>query len=360
MPRNLLICFDGTWNSPDNDTDIEGSTDTNVRLFYEACERSRTESLTQLKWYDKGVGTKWYNKLAGGVFGVGLSRNMRQGYTWLVDHYETGDKVYIIGFSRGAYTARSLVGMIRNCGLVKRSAGDEQRRDQIIGEAYQLYRTRDDGPDSTSAKKFRGRFSRSISIEFLGVWDTVGALGIPLNSFDWFNRNYYQFHDTELSSIVRNAYHALATDEHRENYQATMWDPKEKPNQAMEQMWFAGAHSNVGGGYKTHALSNVALKWLMEKARDCGLGFKADAMPKVNKGNFTGKAIDSYEKFLGGMYRVTRDRYFRPVGSTPNGMECVHEAVTVRYNSDPGYRPGNPVGHFISGLDDPELGRIRG
>lgn len=359
MSRNLLICFDGTWNTPDNNADIEGSKDTNVRLLFEACARTTPEGRAQLKWYDKGVGTRWYNKLSGGVFGVGLSKNIRQGYSWLVDNYSDGDEIYITGFSRGAYTARSLVGMLRNCGLVKHSVGNKRRRDEVISEAYQLYRARDDGADTPSAKMFRSRYSRAVDIRFVGVWDTVGALGIPVNSFDWFNRRFYEFHDTELSSIVRHAYHALATDEHRENYKATMWDPREKPNQVMEQKWFPGAHSNVGGGYKSHALSNVALRWLLDKASACGLAFKSEAIPSVGRRNYTGPATDSYEDFLGGLYRITRDRYMRPVGATPNGMEGVHESVLERYRADASYRPKNPVGPHVSGLPDPLLGRIR-
>lgn len=360
MGRNLLVCFDGTWNTPDNNSDIEGSTDTNVRLFYEACANKAKDGREQLKWYDKGVGTKWYNRLSGGIFGVGLSDNICEGYRWLVENYTDGDEVYVIGFSRGAYTARSLVGMIRNCGLVKRSIGKKKAIDAAISEAYQVYRARDDGADTPSAQLFRSEYSMSIRIKFLGVWDTVGALGIPVNSFDWFNRRFYEFHDTELSSIVQNAYQALATDEHRENYIPTMWDPREKPNQDLEQKWFVGAHSNVGGGYKTHTLSNVALKWLADKAIDCGLGLKTDAVPRVTKRNYTGPAIDSYDKFLGGLYRITRDRYMRPIGHTSNGMEGVHESVLERYRLDTSYRPKNPVGSNVSGLDDPLIGRIRG
>lgn len=359
MKRNLVICFDGTWNTPDNDGDIGGNTNTNVRLFFDGCSKTAQDGSAQLKWYDKGVGTKWYNRLSGGVFGVGLSKNIREGYSWLVDNYESDDDIYIVGFSRGAYTARSLVGMLRNCGLVKRASGSKRERDDIVSEAYQLYRAKDDGADTPSARMFRSRYSRPVKIKFVGIWDTVGALGIPISSFEWFNSKYYEFHDTELSSIVENAYHALATDEHRENYAATLWDPREKPNQVIEQKWFAGAHANVGGGYSTRALSNVALEWLMRKAQNCGLGFKPDSIPAVTKRNIKGKAIDSYEEFLGGLYRITRDRYYRPIGKTPNGMEAVHDAVIERYKSDPDYRPKNPVGPHVTGLDDPLLGRIR-
>jgi len=359
MSRNLLICYDGTWNTPDNNGDIGGNTSTNVRRFYDACAKVSEQGVPQLKWYDRGVGTRWYDRISGGAFGVGLSKNVTQGYGWLVDNFQPGDRVYIIGFSRGAYTARSLVGFIRNCGLVRKTSGNAGEREQLISDGYQLYRARDEGADSPAAKKYRGEYAQEIDIEFLGIWDTVGALGIPISSFDWFNRRYYEFHDTELSSIVRHAYHALATDEHRENYAATLWDPKQKPNQVLEQQWFPGAHANVGGGYKTHALSDVPLEWLMRKAVECGLGLAPRAIPRITRSNYRGKAVDSYDRFLGGLYRVTRDRHFRPIGSTANGGEGIHPSVLARYSADDGYRPKNRVGPHIQGLSDPSLGRIR-
>lgn len=141
---------------------------------------------------------------------------------------------------------------VRNAGLL--------RREHIgrVSEAYALYRTRDEGADSENARFFRGKYSQEIEIHFLGVWDTVGALGVPVESFDWFNKSYYQFHDTELSGIVKNAFHAIAIDEHRRNYQCTLWDPKGKPNQRIEQTWFSGAHANIGSGYSSDLLSDLS------------------------------------------------------------------------------------------------------
>ncbi len=218
MARNLAIFFDGTWNTPDEDGDHEGDTSTNVHKLYEAVRAKTTQNRKQLKWYDEGVGTRWWNKLAGGAFGCGLSKNILQGYEWLMDEYEPGDELYIFGFSRGAYTARSLVGLIRNCGVLDRTRTSKSAKKRRLEEAFQLYKAKDEGPDSPVALKFREEYSLETGVACLGVWDTVGALGIPLQSFDWFNRRFYEFHDTELSSIVRHGYHALAIDEHRESY----------------------------------------------------------------------------------------------------------------------------------------------
>src|SRR5438045_562867 len=142
--KRIVICFDGTWNKPAEEKLPEDKrVETNVSRFYESVAGSDSAGVEQVKWYDEGVGTKWYDRFIGGTIGVGLDLNIIQGYEFLAKHYEAGDNFYILGFSRGAYTARSLVGMIRNCGLV---------RNEMLGirvpMAYGIYRTRDDGADS--------------------------------------------------------------------------------------------------------------------------------------------------------------------------------------------------------------------
>jgi uncharacterized protein (DUF2235 family) len=184
----------------------------------------------QVKWYNQGVGTHWFDKIAGGAFGAGLDLHIINGYQRLAELYVDGDEVYIVGFSRGAYTARSLVGMIRNCGLVYSAVAS-----WLTPVAYGIYRTRQDGPDSTTAVAFRARFAREIQIRFLGVWDTVGALGIPLRIANDLNSNYYAFHDLRLSKIVDNAFHAVALDEHRGDYNVCLWQPTEQLEQTLEQ-----------------------------------------------------------------------------------------------------------------------------
>src|SRR5262249_15623870 len=156
---------------------------------------------------------------------------------------------------------RSLVGMVRNCGLVR--AGLAAWGSLV---AYGIYRTRDDGPDSRTAVAFRAHFAREIRVRFVGVWDTVGALGVPLRVLRSLNSDFHAFHDLRLSNIVENAYHALALDEHRVDYGACLWEPGERPGQTLEQRWFIGAHADVGGGYgdgQGHAerrLSDITLR----------------------------------------------------------------------------------------------------
>ena len=281
--KRLVLSFDGTWNTPDGNGDEDGNTNTNVRRLHEAVLPRDGGGTVQEAWYDRGVGTEWYNRLAGGVAGVGLSRNIRQGYRHLAEHYEDGDEIYVFGFSRGAYTARSLVGLIRNCGILK------EPDDMLVHEAYLIYRTRDDGADSEQAKAFRREFARpgNVEIKCLGVWDTVGALGIPVQSFGFFNRHFYEFHDTKLSSTVKNAFQALAIDEHRQEYEATLWSPSERPDQRIEQAWFPGAHSNIGGGYPDDVLADVTLAWMFERARSCGLALDPQAKPVLGEQHWT-------------------------------------------------------------------------
>jgi hypothetical protein len=217
----------------------------------------------------------------GGAFGAGLSRNVLDAYRFLVHTYEPGDRLYLFGFSRGAFTARSLAGLIRNCGIPRPEHADR------IGEAWALYRSRASRPTSVAATLFRRAYSYETEIRFIGVWDTVGALGIPAlpgpRPFRWlvnrFNRRW-SFHDTELSSWVNGAFHALAIDEQRSAFAPTLWHQQPgafAKGQELKQVWFAGVHTDVGGGYPDSGLSDITLHWMVDHARAYGLEFEADA-----------------------------------------------------------------------------------
>jgi uncharacterized protein (DUF2235 family) len=332
--RRIVICFDGTWNRPaDDNLPPDAQVETNVRRFYESVSDNSPDGSAQIKWYDEGVGTDWFDKFAGGAFGAGLDLKILDGYKFLAREYADGDEVYVLGFSRGAYTARSFVGMIRNCGLV-----ENKHLDLRVGMAYGLYRTRDDGVDSKTAKRFRSMFSREIKIKFAGVWDTVGALGVPLSVLQDVNMKFYEFHDTGLSSIVENAYQAMAVDENRKGYDVCLWNPKEKTEQTMEQRWFAGAHCDVGGGYPDRRLSDISLRWMQDKAAALGLGLTPI---EVAQDNYLGQSTDSYEGFLKGRYAKIYPRHFRSIGGTQFGDETVDESVEKRRRADPKYAPQN-------------------
>lgn len=344
MAKTIAMFFDGTWNMPDTD-EVDGDQNTNA---YKISNIAVEDDQQKIKYFH-GLGTKWYEKYRGGVFGVGLSEKIQEGYKFLIEEYEDGDHVFLFGFSRGAYTARSLVGLIRNSGLIDlNKITSDNSLENVIGDAYSLYRSRDDGADSRSAIFFRKKFSKEIKIKFLGVWDTVGSCGIPFDSFNWFNKKYYDFHDTELSSIVENAFHAIAIDEHRKNYAPTLWDPKEKPNQKIEQVWFVGAHCNVGGGYSRNNLSDIPLSWMLEKATECGLRIHNEKAPSAELNINNSIIMDSYSTFLNGAFSRFNDRYYRPIGITELGNEILHDSVSRYLDFDKSYNPKNRIDKFLS------------
>ena len=361
MNKRIILCFDGTWNTPSERADFAAGgacgasgraalatgRETNVCRLYRSIVTAgpAVRGTPQVKWYDAGVGTNWYDRVAGGAFGLGLSRNIREGYKFLSDTYDDGDEVFVLGFSRGAYTARSLIGMIRNCGLLPKGSLPRIYVDDNapLLEAYTLYRTRDGGPDTARARAFRaGHRARVIDVRFLGVWDTVGALGVPIESFDAFNKQQFEFHDTELSGIVRNAFHAVAIDEHRASFAPTLWDPRRKPDQVVEQRWFPGSHSDVGGGYEDRRLSDVALAWMQAKAQGCGLLLDPTHIPPVSEENLAGAITDSFGAFLGGLFQLVSARHYRPIGSCAFGNEAIDDLAAARMRVDAGYRPRNP------------------
>ena len=236
--KRLVVCCDGTWNRPDQ-VNRGVAAPTNVAKFALALAERDADRHEQRLHYEAGVGTRRHERLLGGAFGVGLSRNVRECYRFLVDNYEPGDVLYFVGFSRGAFTARSVAGLVRNCGILRREHAHR------IDDAYVLYRSprRDTEPGGLGATLFRRTYSHPDSaIEFVGVWDTVGALGIPVDGFHPpVLSRLWAFHDTRLSRAVRHAYHAVSIDERRAPFKPTLWVKQgDAADQVLEQVWFAG------------------------------------------------------------------------------------------------------------------------
>jgi uncharacterized protein (DUF2235 family) len=338
--KRIVICCDGTWNSPDKD--VEGiPIATNVVKLADAVLPRDRKRIEQLVYYDTGVGTRgsWLKQLYEGATGSGLSRNVLEAYQYLIRNYLPGDELFLMGFSRGAYTVRSLAGLIRNCGILRANAL------QMVHEAYAIYRSR--GPGSHPREKEATLFRRSYAvsdktaIKFIGVWDTVGALGNPLLLNGILSRRY-KFHDTDLSSIVSNAYQALAIDEKRRHFAPALWNKRpDTEHQTLEQVWFAGVHSNIGGGYPSAGLSDLALAWMCDKAKASGLAIGAVSLrPDTH---------EIPEESRKGFYLLI-PRLFRPInipdpekGPT---FEMLHPSVVEKYQRDPSYRPRNLVDYF--------------
>jgi uncharacterized protein (DUF2235 family) len=327
MPRRLIICADGTWNEPEK---IEHTT--NVLKLARAVRPRDPEGIHQVVFYDWGVGTQHgSDRVVGGAFGTGLNKNIRDAYRFLVHNYAPGDQLFFLGFSRGAYTVRSLAGMIRNCGLLKK------RKSHLIEAAFEHYRSPETRlhPDSATSRKFRRAHSRKVPIHFLGVFDTVGALGVPLKLFKRFNARRHGFHDARLSSWVKNAHQALAIDEKRKPFKPSIWST-EPGRKNTSQVWFAGVHTNIGGGYPFTGLSNKTLLWMVDRARESGLcldtGYLKSLTP-VNAAQTLGK---SYKKF----YRLLGPAP-RRIGTTNPHDESIHPSALRRFEEDPSYRPPN-------------------
>jgi uncharacterized protein (DUF2235 family) len=273
LSRQVVVCCDGTWNEPDELRDgVAAPTNVAKLALGIAIDADR-----QLLFYEPGVGTSPDERVLGGAFGYGLSRNIRNCYRFLAENYQPKDRLFLFGFSRGAYTARSLAGLIRNCGILKGENIDQ------VDEAFAFYRDRTSHthPSSLASQIFRRMYSHpDDDIHFIGVWDTVGALGIPSELPGWgalakhFSgwEELWGFHDTELSSHVHFAYHALAIDEKREPFKPTLWTQSyPAAGQTVQQVWFAGVHTDTGGGSRHAALSDIALLWMVQRAQECGL-----------------------------------------------------------------------------------------
>jgi uncharacterized protein (DUF2235 family) len=331
--KRIVLCCDGTWNKPDEEKGGRPVPTNVVRLAYRVAKSDGT--VPQITYYDLGVGTgNFIDRFAGGVLGEGLEDNIYDAYRFLVGNYEREDQIFLFGFSRGAFTARSIGGMIRKCGILRRGAVDKYH------EAKDLYHS-NVHPDDAEAVAFRKANSVSpdeaIKIKFIGVWDTVGSLGIPKKGGV---AEKLQFHDTELSGTVENGYHALAIDEHREPFLPTLWNYKPKPPQKVEQVWFCGAHSDVGGGYPEDDASKLALLWILDKAQGAGLKLDEEALKAYP---IVPKPQGMLHNSKGLLYTFSKsvDRVIGCVKGTsqPDPTQSVHESVLQRWGADTKYRP---------------------
>ena len=283
--KNIVICSDGTGN-----TAIKGR-GTNVFKLFEAVDlnghRTDPALAPQVAIYDDGVGTEDFKpvRILAGATGYGLSRNVRQLYKELVRIYDPGDRIFLFGFSRGAFTVRTLAGLIGFCGIVDaRRLETVDALTTVVKRAYRAYRRRyrtplaklvRGHPDPAEIERFRTEccHEQPASIHFIGVWDTVDAVGLPFHLADLINLTVYRFKfpDQHLGSVVRTACHALALGDERHSFHPLLWHHRGDDDRRIDQTWFAGAHSNVGGGYPKQGVSLVALEWMLEKAERAGL-----------------------------------------------------------------------------------------
>jgi uncharacterized protein (DUF2235 family) len=368
--KRLALFFDGTWNEPGDHTNV-------WRLYLMLADRGQ-DGMPQDRFYDEGVGTRWFDRISGGAFGAGVSENIRKGYRWLIEHYNPGDEIFIFGFSRGAFTARSLAGLIARCGLLRPDAPisfvqvfDRYKRGDAVPAIYELIREKRTPKDLDFEEKAllnHAYYHRDL-IKMVGVWDTVGSIGVPFGTLKGVSRRTLSFHNTRLSKTIQHSYQALALDEQRKPYWGVLWtsfvpdqpdvtDRPEPDDRIVEQRWFSGAHANVGGGYRDDVLPERPLAWIQEKARSCGLAFRCQI--SVSDEDLQQLPRDSYVEFLCGLWKVVTGgkRFVRWVMSDPvhkdakrtgKGMthpgwvatvnERIDLSVFHRCQQQPAYRP---------------------
>lgn len=349
--KRLAVFLDGTWNSVD--------TNTNVWRMRSLCAPTGKDGKPQLIYYSVGV-----NGFLGGAFGQGLDDNIRLAYEWLIENYRDGDEIFIFGFSRGAYTARALAGLIAIDGLLQQGSpiGVNELFDRYKrGDEETIWQLKEkeaagDIAKITPQEKWLLKYARPVNVKVVGVWDTVGSIGIAAGDFTGISSSQFDYLQTGLRLPIQNGYHALAIDEHRAKFAPTIWDvhrstAKPRPLSSVEQRWFVGAHANVGGGYETDLLAQPPLRWLMKKAESQGLAFRSEV--DLDGDNVTANIKNSYGDFMYGAYRIISPRpFYRTIGAAPdvrddgthtNVNETIDANVFKRWRADPSYRPQNLV-----------------
>jgi uncharacterized protein (DUF2235 family) len=353
--KRLVICCDGTWQR------LYGPSLTNVALTARAVAARDSRGNAQIVYYSAGVGASLDRvSLWQGMTGDDLDDHLLEAWLFVNLNYEPGDQLYLFGFSRGAYTVRSLAGLLRKIGILRRESVDK------ANDALTLYRNKAAGADSEATERFRAKHCIAwprlampftappvdLRIRYLGVWDTVGQLGIPRVLPVSLGVNAaYEFHDTALSRSVEFARHGVAIDERRAAFSPTLWSNLERFNTPgatprVEQMWFPGDHGGVGGGM-ARGLSNCALMWVLEGAERAGLALAREP------GSVISGCLAEIDPIYCAIPRLKPFSVLSLAGARwrkgLERIEDVHEAAVLRWAANPDYRPGPlaPFAHDI-------------
>jgi uncharacterized protein (DUF2235 family) len=358
MNRRLIVCSDGTWQ------DLDNNHPTNVVKMTQAILPIGYDGLDQIIYYDEGVGSKQTNnrwtlldlpdKYIGGALGAGIDHKIQDAYRFLCLNYQKGDEIFLFGFSRGAYTVRSLAGLIYNSGLPSREHVKK------IPEAYELYRDRNPAkePDGEDAINFRLRFGGQVPIKALCCWDTVAELGVPdllpgINLDSKFNERY-RFHDDKLNKTIEHAFHAVSIDESRREFYYTPMHVDFDQATELSQVWFPGGHGCVGGGSeKDRGLSDGALDWMLKKVTALGLSVDRTHISYENQyGEIVSGVHPDYSiPFEMAAHRL--GKRLRDIPKTTNFSDEIDISVKERWK-DPtcNYRPQNLQDQFQTELDE--------
>jgi uncharacterized protein (DUF2235 family) len=342
---NIAVLLDGTWS--------DANTHTNIAQIDARVPR-RVGGVAQEVCYIEGVGTGLFDRMQGGILGAGLDDDIRAAYSFIAGHHSHDGRIHLIGYSRGAFAARSLAGMIAKCGIIRETelpakAVFARYRDTNAPGLREMQEG--EMPARTAEDQLLLARSRLVRIRFVGVFDTVGSLGIPGGVGRVLNRRRYEFHDTRLSGLVDLACHAVAIDEHRKQFAPTLWTsvpiPIPQHPTRVEQRWFVGEHANVGGGGTTtpavdNPLSVLTREWIVDRAVEAGLVVEPPPLP-VTGDEWAGQIYDFYSSLLGRLARLLpgTQTYLRPVRTTIS--EFLDGSVIRRWRDGrPPYRPRNP------------------
>lgn len=353
MAKNIVLCSDGTGNSS-----IKGR-GTNVFKLFEAVDlnehRTNPGLDAQLAFYDDGVGTGGVLlKVIGGATGYGLRDNVKQLYRELSRVYDANDNIFLFGFSRGAFTVRTLAGMIGQCGILQGESFETARQlHEAVELAYAAYRERYDSvlthaigraigqkPGTKMAALAKLPRHEGVKIRFIGVWDTVDSVGLPFALAGLANRVIYQFKfpTQTLGSHIEHAYHALSIDDPRVAFAPVLWGG---PDSRIHQVWFSGVHSNVGGGYPKQGMSLVALDWMLAHAERTGLRLQKTDVAVVRSHASVDDTL--YDPCAGmGMFYRWAPRDVRDYCDRSKCAPIIHLSVAERIaHGTADYAPGN-------------------
>lgn len=330
MPKNICIFCDGTWNSSADEA-YGIPTPTNVYRLYEASQDQAESDGKQITWYQPGVGALGgpWRRAWEGATGTGIGANIRRAYTAIAWHYEPNDKIFLFGFSRGAFTARSVAGMIQRVGMI------EKPTKKLVAQAYAKYQKKEDT-----------KLGKDVSVHFIGVWDTVGALGFSMWGWSFNLLRFFRnsFHELSPNQVTDFVYHGLAMDEIRTSFMPTLWEepPETQTGQRpkVEQVWFRGVHSDVGGGYPDHELADITLSWMIDRAcaAEHGLLIRKNALSTL-KPDPMGRIHNSYKGPLWGNV-AGWPRWFPPLNHSPSDPDSarigyLHKSIFERQDQIP-------------------------
>ncbi|MET0584526.1 MAG: DUF2235 domain-containing protein [Candidatus Binatia bacterium] len=355
MAKTWIVCIDGTWNQPgqkDRDpvTTTETAAPSNVVRTWEALANTSLTtdfyygSIAPLKpkilftgvegevIYLAGIGTSRTvdTHILEGATGTGTSERIRDAYRFLAERYHQGDRIYGFGFSRGAFAIRSLVGLIDLAGLPKQPRALKEEELLEIYDAYMGGKLVDKARYGTI----------DTMVDFVGVWDTVGALA--------FGRTLGNFHRINPGNVKRVA-HALALDEERQRFEPSFWDAPATAATQIEEVWFSGCHTNIGGGYADANLSNIALFWMLQSARDAGLPLDARGIPGFDLKDPRGLQRDSYKEFydcMGLIGGIAESLHLKREPRAIRAGQRIHQSVFDRMQESPGQQPYVPRALF--------------